>query len=78
MLGEGRKICRQFRLAEVNDYGAILPRVVMIVVVIDAIVQERRFRSLVHVDIVNAKTVRVLAAENVDIGVGSASLADQA
>src|SRR5260370_21355890 len=57
LLGKRGEICRPFRRPNVNDYSAILPNIVVIVVVVYSIVEKRRIRTLIHVNVVYAQTV---------------------
>ena len=69
LLSERGEVSSPSVVAEVYQDRSVLPDIVVVVVVVPAIVQERPTRTLVHVDVVNAEaTACVSAAENIDVG----------
>ena len=67
LLRESCKVGREFGFSKIHYYTPVLPNIVVIVMIVHTIVQELPARPLIHVDIMNTVTIRVLTAEDINV-----------
>src|SRR5208283_3231022 len=67
LLVEGGEIGGPLRFAEIDQHGAVLPHVVVVVGIVAVAMQEAAGRSLVQVSVVDAVALAVEAAEHIDV-----------
>lgn len=67
LLIECGEIGGPFRFADIHHHGTVLPDIVMIVGVVAGAMNEAGRRPLIEVDIVNAVSLAVEAAEDADV-----------